>query len=323
MRRLIPWLLTVALLPVALAQFQPSNVECIAPANPGGGWDFTCRIPGSQVLQDLGLVPGAVKVTNMPGGGGGVAFANVVTQRQGDNDLLVAASTATATRLAQNVYAGFTEENVRWIGAVGADFGVIAVGSDSPFQSLNDLLEAITEDPNSVVFAGGSAVGGWDHLKVLLVAQAAGIDDLRSIRYVAFDGGGTALIELLGGRAQAFTGDVSEVLSQLEAGNIRVLAVLAPERVAALGDAPTAQEQGFDVIGANWRGFYAPPGISDEAYDYWVNAISTLGQSDEWAELRVQNGLAPFFSIGAEFESFVKEQITSIREISKDLGLIQ
>ena len=323
MRRLIPWLLTVALLPVALAQFQPSNVECIAPANPGGGWDFTCRIPGSQVLRDLGLVPGAVKVTNMPGGGGGVAFANVVTQRQGDNDLLVAASTATATRLAQNVYAGFTEENVRWIGAVGADFGVIAVGSDSPFQSLNDLLEAIADDPNSVVFAGGSAVGGWDHLKVLLVAQAAGIDDLRSIRYVAFDGGGTALIELLGGRAQAFTGDVSEVLSQLEAGNIRVLAVLAPERVAALGDAPTAQEQGFDVIGANWRGFYAPPGISDEAYDYWVNAISTLGQSDEWAELRVQNGLAPFFSIGAEFESFVKEQITSIREISKDLGLIQ
>ncbi len=50
--------------------FQPAGVECVAPANPGGGWDFTCRTVG-KLLYDLGIVPRPVKVTNMPGGGGG------------------------------------------------------------------------------------------------------------------------------------------------------------------------------------------------------------------------------------------------------------
>ena len=61
--------------------FEPSNVECIAPANPGGGWDFTCRSVG-KILYDLKLVPEPVKVTNMPGGGGGVAFGYTRRQAQ-------------------------------------------------------------------------------------------------------------------------------------------------------------------------------------------------------------------------------------------------
>ena len=59
--------------------FEPGNTECIAPANPGGGWDFTCRQVG-KVLQDEGLIPGTMQVTNLAGGGGGVAYAEVVRQ---------------------------------------------------------------------------------------------------------------------------------------------------------------------------------------------------------------------------------------------------
>ncbi len=315
-------LVALALTGSALA-FTPKNVECIAPADPGGGWDFTCRVIAARLLPELGIVPGPIKVTNMPGGGGGVGFAHVVTQRRGDENLLVAASTATTTRLAQGLYAEFTADDVRWLGALGADFGVIAVAQDSPITSLAELLERLKADPNGIVFGGGSAAGGWDHLKVLLLARAAGIPDLASIRYVSFSSGGSAMIELLGGRVQAFTGDVSEVVAQAEAGNIRVLAVLSPERIPALGEVPTARELGVDVIGANWRGFYAPPGISEEAYAFWVEALTQLGQSEAWAEVREQNGLAPFFMVGSEFEAFVKEQVQSIREISEELGLIQ
>ena len=80
--------------------FEPEQPECIAPANPGGGWDFTCRQVG-KTLQDLGLIDSTMQVVNMAGGGGGVAFAEVVNKRGDDNDLIVAASSATATRLAQ------------------------------------------------------------------------------------------------------------------------------------------------------------------------------------------------------------------------------
>ncbi|MEO8242465.1 MAG: tripartite tricarboxylate transporter substrate binding protein, partial [bacterium] len=75
--------------------FEPAQTECIAPANAGGGWDFTCRQVG-KTMQDLKLVPGTMQVTNLAGGGGGVAFAEVVSKRNDDNNLIVAASTATA-----------------------------------------------------------------------------------------------------------------------------------------------------------------------------------------------------------------------------------
>lgn len=129
--------------------FEPENAACIAPANPGGGWDFTCRQVG-KAMQDLKLVNGTVQVTNMAGGGGGVAFAEVVNKRNDDNNLVVAASSATSTRLAQGAYPGNTMDQVKWIASVGADYGVIAVAKDSPINTLPELMEKIKADPTSV-----------------------------------------------------------------------------------------------------------------------------------------------------------------------------
>lgn len=308
----------------ALAQdFKPEAPECIAPANPGGGWDFTCRQVG-KTMQDLGLVPGTVQVTNMAGGGGGAAFSQVVTKRNDDNDLIVAASTATATRLAQGAYPGNSMDQVRWLGTVGADYGIVAVAADSQYDSLTALLDAMKNDPRSIAVAGGSAVGGWDHLKVLILAQAAGIDDVRQVKYVAFDGGGEAVTQLLAGSVQVFSGDASEAKGFVDSGDIKVLAVLAPERLPGdFADFPTAKEQGIDAVGANWRGFYAPGGMSDAAYDYWADAIKTVYDSDEWKEVMAANGLAPLDLSGKQFEEFVANSIASIQKISKEIGIIQ
>ena len=94
--------------------------ECIAPANPGGGWDFACRSI-SKIMFDIGAVDKPIQVTNMAGGGGGLAFNHVVSERNEDADLIVAASSATTTRLAQNAYAGMTADQVRFVGAIGID----------------------------------------------------------------------------------------------------------------------------------------------------------------------------------------------------------
>lgn len=303
--------------------FTPKKTECIAPANPGGGWDFTCRIPAAQVMKSLKLFRGNMKVTNVAGAGGGLAFSRVVNQRAGDENLIVAASTATATRLAQNVYSGLGVDDVRWLGAVGADFGVLAVSKTSKYTNLSQLASDLKKNIKSVKFAGGSASGGWDHLKVLLFAKEANIKNLKNITYVSFDGGGDALLELIGKRADVFTGDTSEVLAQLDAGNIRVLAVFSPEKVSRLGSAKTAKEQGYNVIGANWRAFYAPPKISDDAYNFWVDAVKKVAKSSQWKSLRDKNGLAPFESFGDDFEDFVNEQVGIVKNISEDLGLIK
>ena len=307
----------------AFAAAAQENPECIAPANPGGGWDFTCRQVGKS-LQDLGLIDTTMQVVNLAGGGGGVAFAEVVNKRGDDNNLIVAASSATATRLAQGAYPGNTMEQVRWLATIGADYGVIAVSADSEIETLPQLLDTIKADPTSISVAGGSAVGGWDHLKVLIAANAYGIDDVRSVKYIAFDGGGEAVTQLLAGSVQAFTGDISEAKGFVDSGDIKVIAILAPERLPGEFEAfPTAREQGVDAIGANWRGFYAPGDMSDEAYDMWVSKIGDLYASDAWKEVMAANGLAPLDLQGAEFQSFVEQSVAQIQSISKEIGIIK
>ena len=326
MKRALPvavLMLGVGGLSLPALSFEPESSECIAPANAGGGWDFTCRQVG-KVLYDLKLVPNPVQVTNMAGGGGGVAYAAVVNKRNDDNDLIVAASSATSTRLAQGAFPGNTMDQVRWLGTVGADYGVIAVAADSEINSLTQLMDMIKQDPSSIAIAGGSAVGGWDHLKVLIAAKAAGIDDARTIKYVAFEGGGEAVTQLLGGHVQAFSGDISETKGFVDSGDLKVLAVLADERLPGDFDQfPTAKEQGIDAVGANWRGFYAPGGMSDEAYDFWAGAIADVYASDEWKGIMAANGLMPLDLSGEAFQAFVADQVAKTEALSRDIGIIK
>ncbi|SMX37416.1 Bug family tripartite tricarboxylate transporter substrate binding protein [Octadecabacter ascidiaceicola] len=296
--------------------------ECIAPANPGGGWDFTCRQIG-KILFDIGQVDAPVQVTNLAGAGGGLAFSTVVNERNDDVDLIVAASSATTTRLAQNAYGGATADQVRFVGAIGADPGVIVVAADSPYQNLNELIDAIIADPGSVAFAGGSAVGGFDHLKPLQVLTAAGFTDITAVRYIGVDGGADAITQTVGGFTQAMTGDMSEVVGFLDSGDIRVLAVLTEERVPGFEDIPTAMEQGYDVVAVNWRGLYVPKGISDEDFNLWAERLQAVADSAEWQQAMTDNGLAPFTKVGDDFQSWIDSVVASTEELSREIGVIQ
>lgn len=295
--------------------------ECIAPANPGGGWDFTCRQIG-KIMFDIGEVDQPVQVTNMAGGGGGVAFTTVVNERSDDADLIVAASQATATRLAQDAYGGATADQVRFVGAIGADPGVIVVAADSPYQNLTDLLDAMKADPGSVAFAGGSAAGGFDHLKVLQLAKAYGVEDVRSIRYIGVDGGADAITQTIGGFTQGMTGDMSEIVGFIESGDVRAVAVLADERVPGF-DIPTAKEQGVDVVAVNWRGLYVPKDVSDETFNDWAAKLQAVADSEEWKQAMADNGLAPFTVVGDDFQAFIDKNIQDVQDLSREIGIIQ
>ncbi len=296
--------------------------ECVAGANPGGGWDFTCRQIG-KILYDIGAVDKPVQVTNMPGGGGGLAFTHVVTDRNDDADLIVAASSATSTRLAQNAYAGMTADQVRFVGAIGIDPGILAVAADSPYQSLGDLVEAVKADPGSVAFAGGSSTGGFDHMKPLMVLKEGGFTDITKVKYIGMDGGADAITQTVGGFTQVMTGDLSEVVGFLANGDLRVIAVLTEERVPGFEDILTAKEQGYDVVAGNWRGLYIPRGVSDDTFQMWAGKLQQVADSPDWAEAMAANGLAPFTMVGDDFQGYVDNLIVDIRQMSKELGVIQ
>ncbi|MEY8118266.1 Bug family tripartite tricarboxylate transporter substrate binding protein [Falsihalocynthiibacter sp. BN13B15] len=319
--RFVKALMTSAVIGMSAAS-AASAAECIAPANPGGGWDFTCRQIG-KIMYDIGAVDKPVQVTNMAGGGGGLAYNYVVAERGDDADLMVAASSATTTRLAQDAYAGMTADQVRFVGAIGADPGVIVVANDSPFNTLTEMVDAIKADPGSVAFAGGSAVGGFDHLKPLMLLQRAGFTDITKVKYIGVDGGADAITQTIGGFTQAMTGDMSEIIGFLNAGEVRVLAVLTEERIPGFDDIPTAKEQGFDVVAVNWRGLYVPKGISDEEFNVWADRLQQVADSDEWKEAMAANGLAPFTKVGVDFQDYVDQVVAEIRKLSIDIGVIQ
>ncbi|KAJ54635.1 C4-dicarboxylate ABC transporter substrate-binding protein [Actibacterium mucosum KCTC 23349] len=320
-QRLFKALVTSAALGLG-ATTAATAAECIAPANPGGGWDFTCRQIG-KIMYDIGAVDKPVQVTNMAGAGGGLAFNHVVSERGDDADLIVAASSATSTRLAQNAYAGMTADQVRFVGAIGADPGVIVVAADSEYQSLGDLVDAIKAAPGELAFAGGSAVGGFDHLKPLMVLQRAGITDVTAVKYIGVDGGADAITQTVGGFTQAMSGDMSEIVGFLKSGDVRALAVLTEERVPGFDDIPTAKEQGIDVVAVNWRGLYVPKGVSDDTFNMWADRLQKVADSDDWAEAMAANGLAPFTKVGGDFQSYVDEVVAEIRTLSKEIGVIQ
>ncbi|MDX1606664.1 MAG: tripartite tricarboxylate transporter substrate-binding protein, partial [Candidatus Competibacterales bacterium] len=121
-----------------------------------------------------------------------------------------------------------------------------------------------------------------------------------------------------------FTGDISELTGQIEAGNIRIVGVLADERLPdQFSDLPTAREQGYDVVGANWRGFYIGGEVDDEAYQWWVDALEQLYNSDAWKEAMANNGLVPFWRGGEEFSGFVTQQVQDLEDLSREIGLLQ
>jgi putative tricarboxylic transport membrane protein len=303
---------------VALAE--PAKPECIAPAKPGGGFDLTCKLAQSG-LQDGNFLSDPMRVSYMPGGIGAVAYNAIVAQRPDEGGTIVAFSGGSLLNLAQQKFGKYGVNDVRWLAAVGADFGMIAVKSDSPYKTLNELVDALKADPTSVVFGAGGTIGSQDWMKSALVARAADVD-YRKMRYVAFEGGGESLTALLGGHIHAYSGDVAEIVPHLETGKIRVLAVLADDRLpGVVADLPTAKEQGFDISWPIVRGFYVGPQVSDADYNWWVDTFNKMLNTPEFDKLRTERGLFPFNKTGAELDAFVKERVSSFESLAADFGL--
>lgn len=305
------------------AQAEPSKPECIAPAQPGGGFDLTCRLAQSA-LQASGALSSPMRTIYMPGGVGAVAYNSIVAQRPGEAGSIVAFSSGSLLNLAQGKFGRYDETAVRWVASVGADYGVAIVRNDSPYQNLPSLMAAFKENPTSIVLGAGGSVGSQDWMKAALTARAAGVDYKR-MRFVAFEGGGEAMTALRGGHIQAYMGDAAEAQTMLDGGApIRVLAVYSKERLPGkLADIPTAAEQGFEIDWPIIRGFYVGPKVSDADYQWWLEAFKKAMAEPGFAQLQTQQGLYPFDITGAELDAYVKEKVAAYKVLADEFGLIK
>lgn len=309
-----------ALLVGGAATAAPEKPECLAGAKPGGGFDLTCRLAGNAMLAAK-LIEKPMQVTYMEGGVGAVAYNHVIGKRPGDPNLITAASSGSALLLSQGKFGKFDENAVRWLGALGADYGVIAVAANSPIKTLKDLVAAYSKTPNEFPIGGGGAVGSQDWMKAAIMAKTAGREP-KTMRYVALEGGGAVVTALEGGHIKIASGDAAEMAQHHAAGKIRILAVMSSERLpGVLKDVPTAKEQGVDAEWVVWRGYYVGPQVSDKDYQWWVDTFTKLSKSPEFAAEREARGLFPFTLIGKPFEERVKADVARFKTLAKEAGL--
>ncbi|WP_240980963.1 MULTISPECIES: tripartite tricarboxylate transporter substrate binding protein [Streptomyces] len=294
---------------------QIPGLRFMVPNTPGGGYDITARTAAKNA-EDAGLTSN-IEVFNLPGAGGTVGLTRLVSEH-GNGKLAMSMGLGVVGAVRSND-APKTLADTTPIARLTEEQDVVVVAKDSPYRTIDDLIDAWKADPGKLPVGGGSSPGGPDHLAPMLMAQAAGISP-KQVNYIPFDGGGELLASILGNKVAFGVSGVGEYLDQIKAGELRLLAVTGPERVDGL-DAPTLQEAGFDVNFTNWRGIVAPPGLTDAERDKLVRLIEELHDSPEWQASLKQNGWDDAFLSGEEFGDFLNAQDQRVVSVLKELGL--
>lgn len=307
-----------ALLPLigtpAFAQ-QMKQLRFFVPAAPGGGWDQTARTM-EQVLRTANLV-GSTQVTNVGGAGGTVGLPQFINQWKGQGDGLMVSGLVMMGAIIANK-TPFNLTNVTAIARLTGEAEVIVVPKESPLKTLKDLAAALKADVAKVTWAGGSA-GGTDHIIAALVAQAVGADPTK-ISYVAYAGGGPAQAALLGNQVTCGISGLGEFVEQIKAGNLRALGISSDKRIPGL-DIPTFKESGVDVEFFNWRGVFAPPGVSADQKKAMIDLVTAMNKSQPWQDELKKRDWTDIFLAGDAFEAFIKTETERVTDTLKKIGL--
>lgn len=242
----------------------------------------------------------------------------MVNEQKGKDDVIA----VTSLPIMSNYLRGdsdYSYEDVTMIARIISEYYIAVVPADSEHETLEDLLNAVKEDPGSVAI--GAA--GDDRLPFALLVDAAG-GDPRKINFISYEGGGEQIAALLNGDIDAALAGVSEFRGQIESGDLRALAVLKDERLTPpLDDIPTAKEEGYDVVLENWRGLYGPPEMPDYAVSYWQDTLQKTLETETWKEVAEKNQWDTVYMEGEELQSYLKETNAKMEKAMKETGEVK
>lgn len=299
--------------------FPEETIQFMIPAAAGGGWDTTGRLV-AKTLEDAEISPVPIQPFNVEGGSGTVGLAQLVRELEGD-PYTIAVTGLTMQGSIHTNDSAVTLADVTPLARLLTEYSVLMVSPESPYKSFEDVVEAWQAEGAGLTFAGGGA-GGPDHQVIGSLATELDIPS-SEVNYVVYEGGGEALPQVLNGQIDVVSAGLAEFLPQIESGDLVPLAVSSPERVGALPDVPTFIELGVDVTMANWRGIIAPPGISDEAREWYIDALEQMTETDAWQEALETYDWNPYFLPGDEFGDVLNSESDEVKQRLVDIGVIQ
>ena len=300
------------------ADWKPaSQIELVIPNAPGGGNDAVGRLL-QKLLQDRKLISVPAVVVNKPAGGGS-ATLSYLAQKANDPHVLAVVSITqqlnyiTGTQAQR--YRDFTP-----LAIMIGDYIGFAVRADSPITSGKDLMERLKKDPSSLA-AGITALGGNNHIAYVLAAKSGGVDT-RKLKTPVFQSSGDSLTALLGGHIDLHIGSLSQIVKQLEAGKVRVLAITSEQRLTGpLAQTPTWKEQGIAGTFNTWRGLWGAKGMSAEQIAFWDDALEKISRDPQWKENLVANQWESDYRNSRDTLKYLDALHNELRDVLKDLGL--
>ncbi|MCW5575458.1 MAG: tripartite tricarboxylate transporter substrate binding protein [Burkholderiales bacterium] len=314
-------LLCAALLAAPAQAWQPEKpIEIVVPTTPGGGIDRSARLL-HKIIQEEKLAPVPVSVANKPGAGGTVSLA-YLNQNAGDGHV-VAINSPSLIANDLNGRGTVRYREVTPLANLFSEYTVVAVRADSPLKRGQDFIDRLRSDPQSLAVSTPTTLGSTNHLSFALVAKAGGVDP-RRLKAVVLGSGGDAVTALLGGHIDAHTGTPSSVVRMVQAGQIRVIGILAPKRIGGpYADTPTWTEQGYRAVMDTWRGVIGPKGMTPAQIAWWDGVLAKAVTSAIWKQALEQNTWEANYLDSAQTRKLFDSEYAAYRTILGDLGMIK
>jgi putative tricarboxylic transport membrane protein len=292
-----------------------TGLQVMVPNSPGSGYDTTARA-WAQVMDDEKIASN-VEVFNLEGAGGTVGLQRLVNEK-GNADMLMQMGLGVVGAQYSNKSEATLDQTTP-IAKLIEEAEAIVVPGNSPYKTLDDLVQAWKKDPGGTPVGGASNPGGPDHLTPMLLAQEVGVTP-ADVNYVAYDGGGELLAGILGDDVKFAATGIGEVAESAAAGDVRILAVTTDEPVEGV-DAPTLKDEGVDLTFTNWRGIVAAPDISDEEQQRFIDAVTKMHDSDAGKKVLEDQGWTDSFVTGTEFSDFLGSESDRVEGVLSELGL--
>ncbi|MEY3139468.1 MAG: hypothetical protein RL298_209 [Pseudomonadota bacterium] len=301
---------------LSLPSLAAANIKMMIPANPGGGWDTTGRALG-KALQDSG-VASSVTYENKGGAAGIIGLAQYANATKGDgNSLMVMGAVMLGGIITGKPPVSL--DKVTPIARLTSEYNVFVVPANSPLKTMKDVVDQLKKDPGSVKWGGGSR-GSTEHIAAAMLAREVGVDAAK-INYVPFRGGGEAVAAILGGNVTVGGSGYSEFQQYIETGKMRPIAVTSGKRLKGI-NIPTMIEQGYNIEIGNWRGVYAPAGLTAAQRKGLTDMVLKATKSKSWAESLEKNNWTSAWMANPAFDDFVDSEFASLRATMVKSGMI-
>lgn len=303
---------------VDVVEYPSRDIGIMAPADPGGGYDQTARLM-QRAITEGGVLEENVEVYNVPGASGAIGLTELINDSRGDpHEWMVMGRILVGAIKQTDVPFDVTDTTP--IARLTAEYDAIFVPADSEYETLEQLMEDFENDPGGISWGGGS-VGGVDQILAGQLAQEVDVDPAR-VNYIPYSGGGELTPAILSGDVTVGVSGLAEFIDQIEAGELKLLAVSSEERIEGV-DAPTIIESGYDISLENWRGVVAPPDITDEQRDAIIADVEEMRDTPQWEEAVEANDWEDVFLAGDDFEEYLRQQDRQAERLLTELEVIE